>query len=1669
MFVKFATSEIISSSGNMARTAHRADFSHVKPRDGYIYVRSRAISSRTNDNWDTFPAAEIKKAWRTFIGKPVFVNHHNDDPKRARGVIVDAALHEDVSPFGEPDTWVEVLMEVDAVRFPKLAAMVLSGDIDKTSMGCSVERSRCSFCGNEAESPIDFCKHVKSMKGRRINRTTASGVKEAVLVSEICLGISFFENSLLVETPADATAMAFLDPDKEEHHRKIMEMASGNVSPRLATSNTSDDGRGNTELSTDAGEGDLSRSRPTDRVPVLADHQGSLLDLGDDVFGERGVGVSRPPETSTSLDHVSRVVSREPKQPVRRVVADRVVASVSDNLTFGDGSDQRFVPPSVGSDARSSGVIEGEPSVAVGEHPSGPRPTLVESSGIDLGEVPVHDRLSTNEPARRGVNALAHGQQDTPRYARTASQDWSDNLMTNHHALDEQIAPPKVDTLRDSVCSVCGSPDSIVDGVCQTCGFEEPTMFAEPDTLSPQIEDLRDDGKPAFLQCTECHEKFPTMPPERREKAEEQSEDDEEDLDKTSVLVGYDAQGSAVNEDATCPVCEEGTLVPGSDEPEPTEDPEGSDDSDEPDDEVEGDDEEQDEDDKEKVVSARRTASSDDQRYELYVGDDGMPVAYFASPGEAFDAAKEAGESDFSVIDSHTGDAMKEGGTTASLRTAIQNCGCPDEYHLADCPLVTGDSGLSEADIWAQEERRLNSDTDWYEGHKAARATTTMHDQLASKEEAMMPKDRTAHRRMADYNGWPNRETWSAFSWLANDYGIYQSVVQARSAEELKGLYESIPGRDKVDESQIDWQAVYEGFSDDRTASRRSAHRRTAALSWRPAASFPGVPAEGSAATSTEGYNYLLTPAAYGMGGTGSWELRRMDPGGMGDWVLLVSGQAGASESQCRQIAEQDAANPRTASRRTAGFWEEIEAQLAQIRRARTVDDVIAALGGSEAASVGDAFFGGSGGDETLFGALIDAGWRVRSIESDYYFVATSPGGEALTYIEGDVYRGNRTSSRRQAHRRTAVSLSNIGKTDDPLVFTGKDPSGKQVKFKVTEQESKDLREVMFSDLAMNFSGVDVDESEIIKDAFRRSAALSWSGEGNYLTATDEKGLKYKVWRNSDDHPHQSGKWAYKVTGIVDGRPVDSMNDENESKEAAQAAAEEVGAAQHSRTASSRRTASATLMSIYADGFGNWHAQVIGGTEAEAQEEARRAIIEELSEREGPNFSPDSINVVLDAEKSRGESRVFKEASGKTASFSRGPAPAWLNERNNDGYGTPNNHEFWSTVDFEDVNGWRIFNKDGLWYGYKLSQNAWSNGATDKADIVAMADPSRQIDVWASRKTGISVREEYDEQGSLTLWDGAYSSDYVGEAIPFDRPDGRGYTISIPSFPDTDVFTPFRADGTYQKVDKDISSAVERMRRGASRTATASRKTTTKESKMDAQKRRRMEAAIAIQARRGQKQQERIAALEGVLREVISATGVRTPKAASLVLASEDENGDGKVAETDQQALPESTDVESEGKVKEPPAPKTTDDPQTEGGTDPDDGFNKPDDPESVGSGDGVTNESDSERTFTSMRLARLRIEAGVETGDDLTLGQTIANSNVSMESIRNEVETLTKVMANRTASTNEVPTARPLPTRSPSQIASLASLVAASNSGGSVSNGGSRGTNGSLIGDSLV
>ncbi|NKS74668.1 hypothetical protein GS531_23285 [Rhodococcus hoagii] len=89
------------------------------------------------------------------------------------------------------------------------------------------------------------------------------------------------------------------------------------------------------------------------------------------------------------------------------------------------------------------------------------------------------------------------------------------------------------------------------------------------------------------------------------------------------------------------------------------------------------------------------------------------------------------------------------------------------------------------------------------------------------------------------------------------------------------------------------------------------------------------------------------------------------------------------------------------------GFWENSDAALDKCAAASTVSEVIDALNQHFDKSSGDAFFGGSGGDRQLIDVLSGSpnSWTIFDVKATYHFKARDRSGNALEYVEGDVYR----------------------------------------------------------------------------------------------------------------------------------------------------------------------------------------------------------------------------------------------------------------------------------------------------------------------------------------------------------------------------------------------------------------------------------------------------------------------------------------------------------------------------------------------------------------------------------------------------------------------------------------------------------------------------------------
>ena len=179
----------------------------------YILVVARAVtaelpdSPNPNENGDSFPRDELlrfdhrlaRRVYKTFDLKPNHLNHRAENPKTARGFIVDSTYNDADSN----DQFVECLIAIDASKDPVYAEGIRKGDIDSFSMGCIAEYTVCSICANKATSKWQFCAHIRNGKLKTFKDASS---QQDRLAYEICGGVCFEELSA-VDQPADPKAL----------------------------------------------------------------------------------------------------------------------------------------------------------------------------------------------------------------------------------------------------------------------------------------------------------------------------------------------------------------------------------------------------------------------------------------------------------------------------------------------------------------------------------------------------------------------------------------------------------------------------------------------------------------------------------------------------------------------------------------------------------------------------------------------------------------------------------------------------------------------------------------------------------------------------------------------------------------------------------------------------------------------------------------------------------------------------------------------------------------------------------------------------------------------------------------------------------------------------------------------------------------------------------------------------------------------------------------------------------------------------------------------------------------------------------------------------------------------------------------------------------------------
>src|ERR1700722_9868824 len=114
-----------------------------------------SVRAYKNNNGDIFPAQELLKAYKDWVGKPLCVDHKSASVDAIRGVILDTyydrAFHRVIG-----------LCALDKVSYPELARKVSTGYSASVSMGTGVKQAICYDCGTVASSEPEFCHHMKN-------------------------------------------------------------------------------------------------------------------------------------------------------------------------------------------------------------------------------------------------------------------------------------------------------------------------------------------------------------------------------------------------------------------------------------------------------------------------------------------------------------------------------------------------------------------------------------------------------------------------------------------------------------------------------------------------------------------------------------------------------------------------------------------------------------------------------------------------------------------------------------------------------------------------------------------------------------------------------------------------------------------------------------------------------------------------------------------------------------------------------------------------------------------------------------------------------------------------------------------------------------------------------------------------------------------------------------------------------------------------------------------------------------------------------------------------------------------------------------------------------------------------------------------------------------------
>jgi hypothetical protein len=154
-----AEAACINDDGSPKKTSHGQDVSatwETTKEGGVKWVcNDKTLMPYRNSNRDIFPEAELKVAYKNWVGRPLCLDHQSQSVDKIRGVIVDTV-------YDDRRKRVIALCALDAKNYGDLADKVKTGVANNVSMGTAVGRAVCSDCHRVARTEKEFCQHMKN-------------------------------------------------------------------------------------------------------------------------------------------------------------------------------------------------------------------------------------------------------------------------------------------------------------------------------------------------------------------------------------------------------------------------------------------------------------------------------------------------------------------------------------------------------------------------------------------------------------------------------------------------------------------------------------------------------------------------------------------------------------------------------------------------------------------------------------------------------------------------------------------------------------------------------------------------------------------------------------------------------------------------------------------------------------------------------------------------------------------------------------------------------------------------------------------------------------------------------------------------------------------------------------------------------------------------------------------------------------------------------------------------------------------------------------------------------------------------------------------------------------------------------------------------------------------